>query len=615
MRLEKGTGLQGGKYIIEDVLGQGGFGITYKAYQKALDRYVAVKEFFMESCCARSEDDATMTVNSGSSDGLVARFRAKFIKEARIIAELDSRHIIKIYDVFEENDTAYYVMEYLPGGDIRSLVPEGGLPENTAVSYVRQIAQALKVVHEKGLLHLDIKPSNILLRPNGDAVLIDFGVAKHYDSESGRQDTTTPVAISEGYAPSEQYDAGAVASFCAATDIYALGATLYFLLTGLRPPKASVVLNSGLPAMPARISRVVRRAVVNAMNPRVEGRPRSMDEFLRSLENGSSVWKKMFVFAGLAALAVLMGIGGWRYHQKHPRMEEPVVVVGETDSTENKGADLPVLTAADIPVKEPVSVPSQEDKAAKQPLPVQSDGPSQIKVTFADDVLCVNGIEYPMRRIAGGTFRMGATPEQGNNVNDNERPPHTVKVADFYIAKHELTQDVWEALMGENPSHVKGARLPVENVSWNDCGRFIKKLNALSGLEFALPTEAQWEYAARGGADSYGYKYSGGDFLGDIAWYDAVSSARTHEVGQLQANELGLYDMSGNVWEWCADGYGEYVAEYQENPVGVADGRGRVARGGSFMNGPGFCRVASRRAFTPDTKVPQIGFRLALKVK
>ena len=285
MHLKEGTSLQEGRYRIETVLGQGGFGITYLGVQVGLNRQVAIKEFFMKEYCNREKETSYVTVPSVGSKELVKRFRQKFVKEAQTISELENHHIVRIYDVFEENKTAYYVMEYLPGGDLRSRIPKGGMPETEALLYIRQIADALMFVHERNILHLDIKPGNVLFRSNGEAVLVDFGLSKHYDESSGEQTSSTPLGISEGYAPTEQYENSGVSSFSPATDIYSLGATSYCLLQGVRPPKASIVLNDGLPALPSHISAPTRKAIEAAMQSRRKDRPQRVDSFLSLLDS------------------------------------------------------------------------------------------------------------------------------------------------------------------------------------------------------------------------------------------------------------------------------------------------------------------------------------------
>ena len=285
MYLNNGALLKNGEYRIEKVLAAGGFGITYLAMQVALGRKVAVKEFFMKEHCNRDSGNSYVSVPSVGSKEQVEHFKEKFLKEARLIASFDHSNIIRIHDVFEENGTAYYVMEYLEGESLSTLVARcGAIDEQVALRYTRQVADALAEVHAGNLLHLDVKPANIMLNKKGEAVLIDFGISKHYD-ETGSQTSSAAVGISEGYAPLEQYEAGALGSFTPATDIYSLGATLYFLVTGQRPPKAGDVMNDGLPVLPSDISPEVRAAIEAAMQPRRKDRPQSVAEFLNLLES------------------------------------------------------------------------------------------------------------------------------------------------------------------------------------------------------------------------------------------------------------------------------------------------------------------------------------------
>ena len=213
--------------------------------------------------------------------------------------------------------------------------------------------------------------------------------------------------------------------------------------------------------------------------------------------------------------------------------------------------------------------------------------------------------------VTGGTFTMGATSEQGSDYYSDERPTHSVTLSTFQIGETEVTQELWEAVMGDNPSYFKGVNLPVENVSWNDCQEFISELNKLTGKSYRLPTEAEWEYAARGGNKSKGYKYSGGNDIGAVAWYDGNASS-THDVATKSPNELGIYDMSGNVWEWCSDWYGSYLSGSQTNPQGPSSGSIRVVRGGSWDFIARLCRVSFRNFSAPGDRSFNLGFRLGL---
>lgn len=212
--LKPGALLRHDTYRIERILGQGGFGITYLATDLSLERYVAIKEFFPKDYCDRGESTSYITVGTSSNIELVSRLKAKFLKEARNIAKFDHPGIIKIHTAFEENNTAYYVMDYIEGSNLNEIVKSSGaLSESKAVNYITQVGDALDYIHKHNVNHLDIKPANIMIRRSDDRpILIDFGLSKQYDSE-GNQTSTTPTGISHGYAPMEQYKAGGVSEF------------------------------------------------------------------------------------------------------------------------------------------------------------------------------------------------------------------------------------------------------------------------------------------------------------------------------------------------------------------------------------------------------------------
>ena len=239
--------------------------------------------------------------------------------------------------------------------------------------------------------------------------------------------------------------------------------------------------------------------------------------------------------------------------------------------------------------------------------------PNTIPVT--PDVLnyTVNGVSFKMIRVEGGAFMMGATPEQGDDARDDEKPPHQVTLSTYHIGETQVTQELWQAVMGSNPSRFKGdMHRPVDSVSWEDCQKFITRLNKVTRRRFRLPTEAEWEFAARGGNKSKGYKYAGSNNLDEVAWYAYNTSKETQPVGRTKGNELGLYDMSGNVWEWCQDWYGQYSSKPQSNPKSSSSGYYRVSRGGSWGNSATHCRVAYRFLNTPSGTESSLGLRLAL---
>ena len=243
----------------------------------------------------------------------------------------------------------------------------------------------------------------------------------------------------------------------------------------------------------------------------------------------------------------------------------------------------------------------------------KTESAPQLVAVEGSRTFTVNGVKFTMVPVEGGTFTMGATSEQGSDAFDNEKPAHQVTLSDYYIGQTEVTQALWKVVMGSNPSDSKGDNLPVEQVSWDDCQVFIQKLNQLTGKQFRLPTEAEWEYAARGGRKSRGYKYAGGNNIGLVAWYTGNSGNETHTVATKQANELGVYDMIGNVEEWCGDRYGDYQSSSQSDPQRPSLGSCRVSRGGSCYSFARNCRVSYRFFGATDFRYNDLGLRLSCK--
>ena len=619
--------LQGGKYKIVKILGQGGFGITYLAIQTGLNRQVAIKEFFMKECCERNADTHHVTMGTEGNRDTVKRFQDKFLKEARHIAKLNHPHIVRIIDVFDENNTSYYVMEYAPNGSLADKVKaQGALSEPVATRYILQVADALDFIHQKNMNHLDVKPGNIVLNEADDTILIDFGLSKQYDTTTGDQTSTTPLGISEGFAPMEQYKKGGVGTFTPETDIYALGATFFFLLTGTPPPSASDVNEDGVPIDKLRAKGVSENAIsiiCQSMEGRKKDRMKQVRTFIKGLKEKA--------YANPQSSGDSTNTNGAHTDTSNDSnaFDETIVVnediqINERQRNKRKKTLWKVLVVAALLIliftllyafifgnnTHNNHTTDYEDTDSVVSDSVVSDE-YMGSVSAANEVFKVKDIEFRMIKVEGGTFTMGATSEM-ENPYDDEKPTHQVTLSSYYIGETEVTQALWKAVMGSNPSRFEGDDLPVEKVSWNDCQTFISKLNALTGKRFRLPTEAEWEFAARGGNQSRHTPFSGSSRIDDVAWYDGNSGSKTHPVKTKQPNELGIYDMTGNVWEWCQDWFGSYSSYAQTNPTGAGSGSYRVGRGGSWRNFPRHCRSSFRYFNSPGYSGYDLGLRLVL---
>ena len=553
-RLPKGTLLSNGKYRIEAYLASGGFGNTYVATDLAFDERVAVKELFVKGICGRNASTGEVSVSLSENRISFDAHREKFRKEARRIRKLNSRHVVKVRDLFDDNDTSYYVMDFIDGESLSARLhrEQRPLTEAEVCSLLPQVLDGLQTLHAERIWHLDLKPANIMVDREGTVVLIDLGASKQLQTADGVSvSTSSAMAYTQGYAPPEQMDQH-FERFGPWTDLYALGATLFHLLTLQRPPSASDILDDAdaalaMPGVSSRMQQLVRWL----MTPGRNGRPQSVEEVR----------------------------GGW---------DE------QTETTEGVAQ---VLSSV----------------RNNQPIASQNE-----ETFIASSLPAVKRLIDDMVFVAGGTFLMGATIEQLGDAAKDETPTHQVTLDSFYICKYQVTQSLWEEVMGHNPSYFKGENLPVENVSWNECQDFILRLNAMSGKNFRLPTEAEWEFAARGGNNSRGYKYAGSNNLNEVAWYGDNSGKQTHPVGTKSPNELGLYDMSGNVWEWCQDWYGKYNIKVEKNPQGPMISffrtffSSRVLRGGSWDSLAWSCRLSFRNLGSPGHRGSYYGLRLVL---
>ena len=560
-------------YQIEKVLGQGAFGITYLvntivSMQGQLGTIrtgvkVALKEFFMHKEMKREGGELIEI----SPDSKVKIYAEKFRKEAQKLASLTHPNIVRVLEVFEANNTIYYSMEYLPGGSLNDYVNKrDGLPEREAIKCIRQIGSALLYLHTNKMLHLDVKPSNIMRSDTTGALkLIDFGLAKRYVDNGDPESSASLGSGTTGYAPLEQADASNEMEFSPSIDVYALGATYYKLLTAHVPDSAVDVLNSGLSTMPLVKKNVSQKsidAIKAAMEPLKAKRLPNVQEFLDML----------------------------------PRVDDDTIFYEKKERKLKKRWLVAVLLTVLILL--PSAYFLFFVKRKNTPLQVAA---------------FEKALNMEMVRVEGGTFMMGSDSVSDPMADSDERPLRKVDLSTFYIGRYEVTLRQWDAVMRHTTDgSSKNADFPIHNITWDDVERFIDRLNEETGREYRLPTEAEWEYAARGGRHAEKYAYSGGKQPGPVAWFAENSNRTVHRVGGLQPNALGLYDMSGNVWELCSDYYGPYDTLDVKDPQGPERGVYHVMRGGSCNSSPQSCRVTFRQDNSLMSGDAVVGFRLVL---
>ena len=624
------------QYTILEHIGAGGFGKTYLVEDR-LGAKKVVKEFFISSMCTRDAATRSVTVSVDENKEAFQQQLEKFCEEARRIYSFSHPNIVKVSALFDENDTAYYVMDYVDGESLAQKRKKTPLTEPQIMRYLDQLLLALDYIHSRGITHLDIKPGNIMIDKNDNVVLIDFGASKLFNSQSVNKTMMSSMRppFTPGYAPLEQEN-GNVKDMGPHCDIYSLGATLYNLYTGENPISPFDILQNGFPAM-SNVSGQMQELIKSAMAPMVKDRMKSVSEFRAMLADN---------FVANCSNDDNTKIADTQTSSNETKISQPTQSTKITEQKTETVKEIPKQ-----PAKQVTSTFETENKQKKKKrwpiligiiivivlvaalavVFINSKDKSAESINYENITITVPGtdISFKMIKVEGGTFNMGAqyTDPNGENYDSEayswEQPVHSITLSEYYIGETEVTQELWEAVMGTNPSRFKGSNKPVESVSWDDCQEFITKLNQLTGKEFCLPTEAEWEYAARGGNKSRGYKYAGSNTIGNVAWYkrnayDVVESSPaygTHPVGTKSPNELGLYDMSGNVYEWCSDWYGNnyYSPSPSTNPTGPTSGSDRVLRGGGWGYYAQGCRVSNRGSCYPDDRGNGAGFRLALR--
>jgi eukaryotic-like serine/threonine-protein kinase len=567
-----GPGVMIGNFELQTVLGRGGMGEVWKAWDQEGDRPVVIK--LVPSELQRADEE-------------MARVRDTF----RRIHALQHQHICPLYLLSKDPRFGWYlVMKFIDGQTLSAYratyaARHGSFPVQQVVKVLRPVAEALDYAHRNKVIHRDIKPKNILVVGDAEDVqVVDFGLAAEIRTTVSRYTRVQmDTSGTRPYMAPEQWK-GQIQD--AATDQYALAATAYELLAGHLPFESddfdilrTCVLND--PPEPIEgVADTVNRALLIGLGKRRQERFASCLEFIRVIEGAK------------ASQPV-----------RKPTPEKPAA--GSPDRVA-----APKATSATVQVK-PQRVEPQVQAVTEPPKEI------------------TNSIGMKMLLIPAGEFLMGAKRNE-SGAYDGEKPQHRVRITKpFYLGIYPVTQAEYQQVMGTNPSYFQGSKgilglfakpaepqRPVEQVSWPDAVEFCRRLSAQEGTTYRLPTEAEWEYACRAGTTT---RFCFGDEferLVEYGWHHKNSGGSTHPVGQKKPNSWGLYDMHGNVWEWCADWYEDnYYKQFAEkivvDPTGPSGGSNRVYRGGCWRYDASICRSACRWGLDPGGRCDNLGFRLA----
>ena len=538
-----------GSYDLLELIGEGGMGSVYRGRHRAA------------AMAARQGGDVAVKLVHAH---LLAKgdISERFRREAEALAALDHPNIVKVHDVVEESGRTAIVMEWVPGRPLSAVIGKetGPIPWERAQAVVAQLLSAVSHAHSRGVVHRDLKPENIVVSLSGEIKLLDFGIARLGESR-GRTKTGTGMGTVDYMAPEQFLDAKGVDS---RADVYALGLTLYEMLAGRLPWGAT-------------------ETEFEVMTRKAQGQVPPPTEYYPSIPP----WVVDGVMAAIRPNPV-------ERTQSVSLLEASLR--GEASRGEG-GAGV---------------------KAEAKPAKV------------AD---CASSTLGTMKWIPPGTFLMGS-PESDRGRRENEQQHAVTLTKGYWMMDHPVTQGEWESVMGTNPSRFKpvspstgfwtglGAMFgsqpavppvshalhPVENVSWEEAVAFAKAVSVRDGETYRLPTEAEWERAARGGRE--GELYAGGNDLDAVGWTSKNSGRTTHPVRQKSPNGYGLYDMTGNVWEWTSDGYNEAYPVTTTDPKGAPSGSYRVFCGGSWYSEPAGARVAYRGGGPPGYRRRDLGVRL-----
>ena len=614
----KGDSLTFGKYIIQEKLGAGGMGQVFKAYHPESAKLVAIK----------------VILPQGKFDTESVK---RFEREVKASEKLVHPNIIAVLDSGSSKGSLFMVMELIEGKDLFELINEKGkLSVNEAVAYIIQAARALEHAHANGVIHRDVKPANLIADSHGLLKIVDMGLAKIQAGENEDKismlTTNTAIMGSADFMSPEQ--TVSTKNVDTRTDIYSLGASFYFLLTAkvMYPQKAtfSKLIShrqapiSSLKFMRPDVSQKLDDIYTKMVAKKVGDRYQSMTELILDLEALEKESGTQDLLKQGAALNPFQ-VNGVNFLDLDDNSIKPKKSAGMFSNRKIAWfcAGLLVLVGLlfvilFIPkntlVKNDLNNTNDAQEVFLEP-PFDFNQAQEAQQSLAKTLgLAVEttvdlgrGVNLAMILIPQGKFIMGS-PLSEPGHKDDELQHQVVFSRPYFIGKYEVTQEQWEAVMGDNPSQTKGAKLPVTNISWNDCQNFISKLNAKTESNYRFPTEAEWEFACRSGAKS---AYSVGDKItkNDANYENVKGGAKP--VGSYKPNAFGLYDMHGNVWEFCSDWYGAYSAGKSIDPMGVNNGRDHVLRGGSYFVDGLLLRSSTRDLVAPDFHNVVIGLRLA----